>query len=229
MQATVISFEAERNRRRAAAETADRDAAANNSRTAKRADTLKPFEPVPLLHHLMGALYDATEHTKDQAATAGPMPAYCDPNNEWRGTKHDATEQLTLTEIAKRIRTDIKEAIKAGRLPKGLQVSITTNRYTGGGSINARITALPENMPVYASWYLQERRDDPHSRPWREGESIYSDPLTHIMDTVKELHGAYNRDNSDSMTDYFDRRYYGHVGLDWQLERAATAAAQSAD
>ena len=50
-------------------------------------------------------------------------PAYSDPNNEFRGAKYDATRDLPLTEVCRRIRQDIKDAIADGCLP-ALKVSV---------------------------------------------------------------------------------------------------------
>lgn len=34
-----------------------------------------------------------------------------------------------------------------------------------------------------------------------------------MYDTLNELHDAHNRDGSDTMTDYFDVKFYGQVQL----------------
>lgn len=145
------------------------------------------------------------------------MPAYCDPENERRGAKHDATRHLSRAEIAKRMRADIK----ALALPKGFKVSVRTSEYSGGGSIDIRVTAAPAGFRYYseaaASWHKQfPGREHRMPMAWRDAQS---DELRALLDKLGAIHGSYNRDNSDSMTDYFDVRYYGGAEIDWQLAR----------
>lgn len=150
---------------------------------------------------------------KEREASAPKyMPAYCDPNNETRGAKHDATKGMRVVDVAKRVREDIK----ALKLVKGIKVSVRSDY----NSIDIRVTGLPSDFPVMsekaASWRKQfgDRADYPFA--WVEARS---DELRALLDSLKAIHGAYNRDNSDSSVDYFDTRYYGTADLDWQVQR----------
>ena len=62
-------------------------------------------------------------------------------NEKFQGSKYDAN--ATAAENAKRIRADVKEAIKAGKLPKGIKVAVRTSTYSMGASIRVAIEEFP--------------------------------------------------------------------------------------
>lgn len=160
------------------------------------------------------------ERMQPQKVQGGRPARYRDPSNEPFGSKYEATRVLSLTEIAKRIRSDIKESIAAGSIVKGVKVSVKTRTYSGGGAIDVRVTALPRGFrvlnPAYSMW-CAEFPDDHHA-PFSPADQR-SGELRALTNALASIYGAYNRDNSDSMTDYFDRRYYGTVAMEWQLRR----------
>lgn len=43
---------------------------------------------------------------------------------------------------------------------------------------------------------------------------IATPALVALIDAVETIHRAYNYSNSDPMTDYFERRYWGSVSTD---------------
>lgn len=138
------------------------------------------------------------------------VPAYCDPANEKRGKAYD--RNLDVTEIAKLMR----QAIKA-ELP-GVKCSVRIQRYSGGRSINITLLEAPFNCePVIPmqQWYEDHDRQG-IQRPWREN---FDPAMVEAMAKLKDIHGRWNRDNSDSMSDYFDVNYYGSVsgpdGMSW--------------
>jgi hypothetical protein len=210
----VISMTAWKNDRRAAAEIERREDARFDRYVAERqsiADSLGGTEGAQIIADVVMNL-----QMQDKAASAPKYtPAYSDPANEQRGSKYDATRDLRNPEIAKRIRADIK-ALGLN----GVKVSVTTKSYSGGGSIDVKITALPHDFKVMsekaASWRKQfgDNRDGPFH--WADGRST---ELSELLAKLTAIHGSYNRDNSDTMVDYFDVRYYGSVDLDWQLRR----------
>ncbi len=171
--------------------------------------------------HLVDAVCDKLE----RADAGRPMPAYCDPANEVRGAKFDATKGLTQVEIAARIRQDIKDALKSGLLPKGVKVSVRCKSYSGGGSIDINITAVPPGFRVCNPKYVAWRKENPQDSfpPFRACD-MRSDEYSAVLETLKGIHDAYNRDNSDSMSDYFDVRYYGDVTMHWELHDRLKAA-----
>lgn len=149
------------------------------------------------------------------------MPAYCDPDNEYRGVKYEATKDLDLAEIAKRVRADIKAAIVSGALPKGLKTSVRISRYSGGQSMTISVKGLPEGFKVYQPGYVRATKNftdyGRRNESWYEGNgatAAYND----MIGKLKAIGDAYNRDNSDIMVDYFDVNFYLHVDLDWKFE-----------
>jgi hypothetical protein len=145
------------------------------------------------------------------------------------GSKYEEVKRLSTTEIAKRIRADIKLARKVetklgaatgsdvalvdplaalATMPKTIKVSVRTDYYSGGSSIDVRVYNLPEK-----GWgYVEEPYDWDRSRThWVPGPQ-----LKPILDALKEIHWSYNYDRSDAMVDHFDRNYGGHVDVDWR-------------
>lgn len=219
----VISFAAVRDARRADAETASREAAAEARRERERADI------ADRLGGTLGAQIIADVVTglkaKEEAARTAFVPAYCDPGNETRGAKYEATRHLPPREISARIRADIKEAQKAGRIDRAAKVSVRMESYSGGWSVDVRVTALPPGFRVtsesYAAWVKQFGPDRRPPMAWRE---CRSEQYHALMDALEDIRGAYNRDNSDSTTDYFDVRYYGSTSIDWRAAEPLEAS-----
>jgi hypothetical protein len=141
----------------------------------------------------------------------------------WYGSRYEEVKNLSVVEIAKRIREDIKLARKVddklatgaavalvdplaplATMPKGMKVSV---RARHGNAIDVRIYNLPEQ-----GWGYVEQRD-----PYRPGQTVWVPgvQLRGIIDALSEIHGAYNFDGSDSSVDYFHVNYYGHVEVDW--------------
>jgi hypothetical protein len=125
--------------------------------------------------------------------------------------------KLSNKEIASLIRQDIKESIKTGQLPKGLKVSVRYEHFSGGSSIDARITAWPEKfMWLNPDWVVLNTE---HPNQYHDKVPRYTGQAKAVIEKVKELHDAYNHDGSDSMVDHFDVKYYGSVDVDWELEK----------
>jgi hypothetical protein len=143
----------------------------------------------------------------------------------FEGSRLEMTKGLSRAEIAKLFRADVKDAIKRGDLPKGLKVSIRTHEYAGGGSINAKVTAVPEGFKVLHAARLYAEACCPHvasDRPYHTAEAAA------VEKKLDALLSAYNFDDSDSMTDYFHVRFYKSVGFDWELEKAEKDAYKAA-
>jgi hypothetical protein len=120
--------------------------------------------------------------------------------------------ELSTTEIAARIRADIKGAIAAGELPRGIKVSVRTSYFSGGSSIDLKITAFPGRI-------LRAGHD--HARGF---ENYFTPEAYQAKKTLQAIMDAYNHDGSDITTDYFDVRFYGHAEFDWRLEQAERKA-----
>ena len=127
---------------------------------------------------------------------------------------------MTTREIAAAIRKDIKEAKQRGVLPKTLKVSVKSKSFSGGSSIDAYITALPEGVQLYTPEYIAATNNlnQPVPRDYGPRPQVYTGQVKHCLDTIEEIVKAYHMDNSDSMTDYFHVNFYEHVGIYWELE-----------
>ncbi|GAB3902459.1 hypothetical protein GCM10029964_092970 [Kibdelosporangium lantanae] len=139
----------------------------------------------------------------------------------WKGSKYNQARHLSLTEIAKLMRADIKLARKVGNktknpsgdavalrdpiadAPAGIKYSVRTEYYSGGGSIDITIKNIPQE------WGWTEDTDE-----WGNKVLTATSALADLYEAVDEIHRAYNYDNSDIQTDYFDRNYYGHVSTE---------------
>jgi hypothetical protein len=100
----------------------------------------------------------------------------------------------SAVDIAKDIRKDIKEEVAAGRLPKDLKVSVRSRYYSGGQSIDILWSSK------YGTHVVEETNG--------YGAIRYSTHGQAIQDKLKAIGAAYNYDNSDAQSDYFDTLFY---------------------
>lgn len=225
--ATIIDFAEVLNQRRAAERKAADAAARQQAAEREKADLVDKLGGSIAAHIVAEVVTDVQEKEREAEKAGRFLPAYCDPENEVRGSKHDATRNLDIAEIAKRMRTDIK----ALGLASGIKTSVRIQRYSGGQSIDVRITALPDGFRILSEKFASWRKQFPereHRFPGGAAEQRSAE-YHQLVEQLQRVHGAYNRDNSDSMTDYFDVRYYGSVGLDWEVRRDLEQAQIDAD
>lgn len=122
-----------------------------------------------------------------------------------------------ITEIAKLVRADVAAAVKAGVLPKGLKCSVRIERYSMGQSLHLTVKAAPGLVFVST----KRVRFDVETRGHEfTPMSRYSVDGQRVLDTLKAIVAAYNRDRSDIMVDYFDVNFYEHIGFASALESA---------
>jgi hypothetical protein len=224
----IINFAAAVNARLVSAKIAAAEQAAAERLQLRRATIRDEFADAGRSGAIMADVVADVLEAEEKAAAPGWMPAYCDPSNESRGSKYAATRDLSCKDIAARIRADIKDAIKAGRLPAGLKVRCWMPHY---GCIEVRVTELPDGFPVlnpkFALWCREHDRPDGDSydshwaHAWRDTRS---DEVNALLDALGAIHAAYNRDNSDSQSDYFDVRYYGRAEIDGAVTRERARA-----
>ena len=123
-------------------------------------------------------------------------------------------KRLDVIEIAKLIKKDVK------RYFPQIKVSVQTRRYTGGRSIDIKITQLPFNpykeefIKNYDNWnsYSLEKYGNRGDVQYR-----YTQEYLNLKQGVRNIMDSYNYDNSDTMTDYFDVNFYGDVTLDYDV------------
>ncbi len=114
------------------------------------------------------------------------------------GSKYRETSGLTLTEVAKLIRADLKAAQKSGGLDAALRFSVRTEYYSGGGSINLSIKGYTGRLMA----------------PDTYGRTTWTQGARDVAGRVRVVVDAYQRDNSDVLSDYSDVRFYGRVGFE---------------
>lgn len=170
------------------------------------------------------------------------------------GYRYEEGGKLDTAEIAKLIRQEIKAAVREGLLPERWKYSVSTERFAGGSSIDARVKNCADAWMLCPGYRIDTRHDYEDGswtatgcgNPWckaggefkdREGAEDH-DVLTEEAGiakmTLDRIHGAFNHDGSDSMTDYFDVNYYGTVNFQdarsarWEAEEKARKAERRA-
>jgi hypothetical protein len=134
-----------------------------------------------------------------------PAPAR-EPEKKVKG------EGLDTTKIAARIRDEIKEAVKAGTLPKA-KYSVRTDKYSMGSSISVEASALPFPVLNPDAFYVRPGEtflsyDSEHFR------SRLTPDAQRVERVLNEIVNAYHWDKSDSSTDYYNERFARYVKVD---------------
>jgi hypothetical protein len=159
---------------------------------------------------------EAAERARARIATAlaKAEPAQAAQWETWfKGARYEETSHLAANgQLTKLIRADLKMAVKAAKaagapgtvalpgdpfatMPASVKFSVTTPHY---GSVHIRITGIP------GDWGYRTEMD----RPYPGENRIYREALARLSEAVHDIANAYNYDNSDTMTDYFCKRYY---------------------
>ena len=102
-------------------------------------------------------------------------------------------------DIARDVRADLKSAAKAALIPADIKVSVRCQKYAGGQSVD-----------VYLSGWDRSRIWDIGPEGWKMTAEAKA-----VEGFVEKIRESYNRDNSDSMTDYFEVVYYGTTNWDY--------------
>lgn len=129
---------------------------------------------------------------------------------------------LPLKEIAVRVRADIKAAIKAGKLPV-FKVSVRTDCYSMGCSLDVVVTAVPAGYLVANAAHVAWEMENPHSYFGAAPEAARSNINARAakdLETLDAIVRKYHRDDSDMMTDYYSVNFAKRVGFGSDLRRA---------
>jgi hypothetical protein len=135
---------------------------------------------------------------------------------EVRGVKFEGS--LSAAEIARRVRREVRDALKQGALPSGLLVSVRSSTYSMGQSVSVTVRAFSGPALNPARVFADELRCHEY-----RARGLYSAELNAITDALECMLAAYNRDASDSLTDHWDVHFYGgvEVRVDTAAERVA--------
>jgi hypothetical protein len=125
-------------------------------------------------------------------------------------------EKMTTTEIAKAFRSDVKAAKKAGKLPKSLKLSVRTEYFSMGSSIDVRVKSAPFALVSADNVLFCAAR--PNETPDRDLHR-YTPEAQDLLETLSGMLNAYNEKDIDSQTDYFNVRFWDHTEIDHDTER----------
>ena len=138
-------------------------------------------------------------------------------------------EGLDTVGIAKRIREDIANALRAGELPKA-KYSVRTDRYSMGSSITVEASNLPfpvlnpDAFHVVGNWVEFDRT---------RFSSRFTSHAQHVERVLERIVDAYHWDRSDLQSDYYNERFARDVRLttrkgEWEeIEREKLAEARA--
>lgn len=133
----------------------------------------------------------------------------------YEGSKYEATRSLPFADVVKLIRADLKAATGT-TIPKGFKFRTRQDNSRTSTGLVVTITPsseFPVINPAWTRWTVHAPNGD-LQRP----ESRYAAELHHVIAAVESIVTAYNHDRSDTMTDYFDVRFYEHVTVDANVE-----------
>lgn len=126
------------------------------------------------------------------------------------GIWYESTKDLPVTDVAARIREDLKRAAgPAGGLLRGLTFSVRVRRVTHQQSVDVTVIGIPDEAQVTG-----------------DGEDCYrSDFALEVVAAVTAKIDMYNRTRtSNEHDDYYNVRFFSSVTLETSRDRAARAA-----
>lgn len=130
--------------------------------------------------------------------------------NAWRGSNCPKDRFLPVKEVAGKIR----EYIKKDKDLNACKWSVTCESYSGGQSLTVALMAAP--FEVFSEEWKQQHPYEIEKGYTQHGdcESAVTPEAFRIISKVKAFALSYNYNDSDSMTDYYDRGFYDfyHVG-----------------
>lgn len=137
--------------------------------------------------------------------------------NEFIGEKYEQGQDVAV--IAKKLRADIKEAVKAKKLPKG-KYSVRIERFAGGCACRVTAKDLPFNP--WSEEYLDCIQPDGTLKNWPPHglAKRNSTQAAVVLEILNSMLSAYRYDDSDGMIDYFDTNFYGNAEFDYQWAKA---------
>jgi hypothetical protein len=157
-----------------------------------------------------------------EAPVAPFVPAYADPENETRGAKYD--RRLSTREIAALVRAEIKAAT-GKTIPKSTKVSVRSESFSGGSAIRLTVTAVPAGFGICNPERVVRQAAEPHRHIDAVHCPYFTAEAEALLETITNLCQAYNRNNSDSSSDYFDVNFYGgHAQFSYELQNASRDA-----
>jgi len=153
-------------------------------------------------------------------------------SNQTKGEKFDRS--LETKEVAKRVRQQIRKRIKDENdevFPVGMKVSVRTDSFSGGSSIDATVTQVPEGFGINNPERVKTITRNPNDVP----PSLHqlpelTDAAQAVIDEIESMLGEYRHVDSDLHTDLYNCNFFTSIAFDYKIkgaERAAIAASVS--
>jgi hypothetical protein len=131
------------------------------------------------------------------------------------GYRYDeAAKYSSPAEIAKLIRRDIKQAQEEGLLPAHWSYSVRSDSLAIDVEVRDCADAWQPCDGIACRNVWCAARNDPVYAHGAQPHDVLTPVAEAARMTLKRIHGAYNHDGSEIMTDYFDVRYYGGVSFE---------------
>lgn len=129
------------------------------------------------------------------------------------GSKYD--KNLTTKQIAEVVRRQVRLEARLGLLPDEGKWSVTMDRFAGGSSIAIDFTPRPDTALLFSRCFYNHERvvadaERPHDYVRLPLRSEFGAALEQRLERML---AAHNHDGSDTMTDYFDVKFYAHVNV----------------
>lgn len=181
----------------------------NHGAEALAPSTQAKTEPTPVV--------EAPSPVAPEKPAKAPKPPKASKTAQWVAPKYGSkmeslgANKHSTKAIAAAMRQDVKDAIAAGALPKGVKLSIRTDH----NSITMEVQDAPFQM--LNPEHVREVKANPYGMHGMY--DMFTPAGRQLMATLKAIHGAYNYDKSDRMTDYFNVNYYGDPTVNWEYER----------
>ena len=141
---------------------------------------------------------------------------------KFQGSKY--VRGMNVTEIAKRIRADIKAAVASGALPKA-KYSVRIERYSMGQSVTVKVSdvVIPNAtcLRIYTEEFLRASVETPHT--FFPHDRMTTSACSFLR-AVKAIVNEYNEGESDSHTDYYRSNFHSSVSFDWRWEKSVRDA-----
>lgn len=148
---------------------------------------------------------------------------YGEPYAYWVGSKYE--KDLTIVEIAKRCRAEIKMLTKKGQLPKG-KYQVRIQRYAGGRSMTLTVADLEPGFQLLNPERILRSKTSLNFIPDHECPR-YTEVGKALLRKLEAIVGAWNYDRGDSMSDFYCSNYHAFVRIDSDYESAVCAAVTS--
>lgn len=144
----------------------------------------------------------------DYMASSGTSSEGYMGGSEFTGHLYRETRSLSDTEVAKRIRDDIKAAKQAGYIPKNVRVSVRNNRGYSGFTVTAKMPGSTLYETAQRPWLPINKYN---GNPWRTRKSR---PAAIVSQRLEAVTNRYGYSDINSMVDYHNSYRRSRVSLE---------------